>query len=227
MSFVKPHRSTRSVLWLWPLAFVFGGLFSQARAGSITYVVNVDTSAISGASGYIDFQFNPASSASLAATALVDSFSTDGTLGAALPNLGDAAGALPGALSFDNGTPTNEITQGLVFGSMIAFDVTLGGPAVGSSGPAATTFFLTLYDPNGNPYSTGPGGAIGTININADGSTTPTTYPPLATPGPTATISPLSSVPEPSSLTLGGAGAAIMIAWYFRATSRGLLKKGT
>lgn len=213
MSSVSHHRSARSVPSPWLLALVFVALSSQARAGSIAYSVNVDTCGISGTSGYIDFQFNPANSASLAATALVNSFSTNGTLGAALPNLGDAVGTLPGALSFDNGTPTNEITQGLVFGSTISFDVTLGGLAVGSSGPASTTFFLTLYDANGNPYCSGPGGSIGTININADGSTTPTTYPPLAMPGPTATISPLSSVPEPSSLVLAAAGAALIILW--------------
>jgi hypothetical protein len=177
----------------------------------ITYSVSVDTSAITGASGYVDFQFNPARAASLAATAVVDSFATDGTLGSALPNLGDAAGVLPGTLTLDNGTPTNEITQGFLFGRAISFDVTLSGPAVGASGPDASTFFLTLFDAGQNPYSTGPGGAIATIDINADGSTTPITYAPLVVPGPTATITTASAVPEPSTAILAALGMALTI----------------
>jgi len=207
----------RSLCWF---ALVFVGMVSRAPAGSITYSLSVDTAAIAGASGYLDFQFNPASSTSLAASALVDSFATGGTLGTALPNLGDAVGSLPGALLFDNGTPTNEITQGIVFGAAISFDVTVSGPAVESSGPDATTFFLTLFDASQNPYSTGPGGAIATIDINADGSTTPTTYAPLVVPGPTATIT-ASAVPEPSAIVLAGLGMLLtLLLWHNRGSLR-------
>ncbi len=178
--------------------------------------MSVDSSAIAGTSGYVDFQFNPASSASPAASAMITAFATDGTLGAALPNLGDATGTLPGALTFDNGTPTNEVTQGFTFGSAISFDVSLSGPAVGVGGPDSTTFFLTLFDANQNPYSTGPGGSIATIDINPDGSTTPMTYSPLVAPGPTATISPLSAVPEPSGVIAMGAG----VIWVIGTTRR-------
>jgi hypothetical protein len=188
---------------------------SSVRAGSITYAVSVDTSSIAGATGYVDFQFNPGSSSSLAAGALVDSFATDGTLGAALPNLGDASGALPGPLSFDNGLPTNEVTVAFQFKAAISFDVTLSGLAVGSAGPDASTFFLTLYDVNQNPYSTGPGGAIGTIDINRDGSTTPMTYAPVVVPGPTATIS-AAAAPEPSSLILCLIGSLGGLTLYWR-----------
>ncbi len=160
----------------------------------------------------MDFQFNPASSGSPPATAVVDDFTTDATPmpGMTLPNLGDAWGTLPGVLSFDNGTPTNEVTGAFTFGGTIAFDVTIAANAAGFPGLESSTFLFTLFDENGNGYSSGPGGALATIDLNGDGSTTPTTYSPLVTPGPTATITQQSAVPEPSSLVLAFLGAVIM-----------------
>ena len=56
-----------------------------ARGESVTYSVDVNTTSLAGSSGFIDFQFNPADLSSLAATAGVNNFSTDGTVGLGLP----------------------------------------------------------------------------------------------------------------------------------------------
>ena len=187
-------------------------------AAGVTYVVTVDTTSLSSTSGYIDFQFNPANSSSLAASALVSSFLTDGGVGGQAFQFGDATGPLSGplsTLSFDNGTPQNELTYYFSPGTSISFDVTVSGPALGGGAPAGATssFLLTLFDSGGNPYSTGPGGAIATIVINEDGSTTGTGYPPNFDRGPTATVV-LQGVPEPSTLLLGVIGFGALFGWH-------------
>ena len=77
-----------------------------ARGESVTYSVDVNTTSLAGSSGFIDFQFNPADLSSLAATAGVNNFSTDGTVGLQAFQQGDAIGPASGplsSLSFDNG----------------------------------------------------------------------------------------------------------------------------
>jgi len=44
---------------------------APAQAASITYEVHVDTTALSGTQGYLDFQFNPGGLDALAATATI------------------------------------------------------------------------------------------------------------------------------------------------------------
>ena len=127
---------------------------------------------LEGSLGSIDFQFNPNGSGAAPASASVTSFASNGTPGAIFFQTGDATGSLPGNLSFDNGTAQNELTQAFTYGTNIQFDVTLSGPAVGGSAPTGSTFSFTLYDTNGTPYSTGPGGASVTIDINPNGTTT-------------------------------------------------------
>ena len=175
------------------------------------YIVNADTSALSGTQGYVDFQFNPIGvPPSSATTATISAFATDGTLGAALPNIGDVTGGpLPTSVTIANDDPglVNEFTQAITFGTSMSFDVTLSGPDVGAPS-SGDTFFFTLQDTSFNGLSTGPNGALVTVQVNADGSTTPTAYsPPAGAAGPTATVNVPSVVPEPS--TLVGAFTAI------------------
>jgi hypothetical protein len=181
-----------------------------ARGETVTYIVDVNTTSLSTSSGYIDFQFNPADSSSLSATAVVNNFSTDGSVGAQAFQQGDATGPGSGpfsSLSFDNGTATNELTYAFTYGMGASFDVILSQATVGGSG---STFSFSLLDTNGNLLSDGP--ATVTITINSDGSTTGTAYPPIAVGGPTATVT-LATVPEPSTMVLGGLSIAALLGW--------------
>jgi hypothetical protein len=154
------------------------------------------------------------------AYAQVTNFSTDGTLDTfgSDPNdgtIGDASGTLPGTVTFDNIPTTNDYTQGITFGDTITFDVDISGPAVDSPDPTdypgGSTFvldfinsgfsgFLFTSDPtNTNEY------LAGTVDLNPDGSTTPTTYSSLD--GGTSVVTfgapiVLTSTPEPSMVAL-------------------------
>jgi hypothetical protein len=199
----------RPLLLLW--AFSLWSLTPvQTAMADITYDVTVNTLSLTGTSGYIDFQFNPANPSSLFATANLSNFATDGVVGAQAFQSGDATGPgtgplTPPPLSFDNGTALNELTYNFVYGSTISFDMTLSGTALSGGAPAgaSSTFALTLLDGGGNAFSTGPGGAIVTIVVNPDGSTTGTAYSPIATGGPAGTVTMAGTVPEPSTLVLG------------------------
>jgi hypothetical protein len=95
-----------------PVAYVaalacvmLGFLGSEPAHAGLSFRVSADTSSLSGQSGFLDFQFNPADSSALAARAAVTNF-TDigGTLAPSSVLTGDATGSLPGTLALDNST---------------------------------------------------------------------------------------------------------------------------
>jgi PEP-CTERM motif len=202
---LNSHRTRIRSLLMLALALWCLAAGGTARAGSTTYLVEVNTASIEGTSGYLDFQFNPANSSALAATTAVTNFRTDGTVGSQVYQFGDASGTLPGVLSFGNGTALNELTFAFTYGTSASFDVTLSQSAAGGSG---STFALALLDGDGGPYSNGP--ATVTITIKPDGSTSGTAYPPNNGVGPTASVMP---VPEPSTLVSAGLGLATLLGW--------------
>ena len=185
-----------------------------ARAGSITYLVTANTNSLVGSSGYLDFQFNPNASGAASATAAVTAFTSNGTPGAVFFQTGNQTGSLPGTLTFNNGTALNELTQAFTYGTTLMYDVTLSGTAVGGSAPVGSTFSFTLFDNNGNPYSTGPGGAAVTINIDPNGTTSDVAYTPASNGGPTTTVTPVNPVPEPASLGQLCLGVGTLLGWF-------------
>ena len=127
----------------------------------------------------LDFQFNPASSSTPAASATVDHINTNGGFIPPLWQTGDAEALLPTSITLGNTTPYNDVYVGFTFGTSLSFDVWLSGPAVGQP-PAETidgsTFSFSLIGPDGYPYSTGPGGAALTIDVDPSGLVTPTVF---------------------------------------------------
>src|SRR5437016_13758200 len=81
------------------------GLASRA---AITYEVTVNTSSISGTAGSLDFNFNPGPLVTQAASLQILGLSSIGTLAGSPSLTGDVGGALPGILTFDNGTAFND-----------------------------------------------------------------------------------------------------------------------
>jgi len=91
----------------------------KALAQPITYDVSVNTSSIAGTNGSLDFNFNPGPLVTQAASLQILGFATgptDGTLAGGPTLTGDITGALPGTLTFDNGTGFNDYFEGFTYG---------------------------------------------------------------------------------------------------------------
>lgn len=190
------------------------------RAGPITYHVSVDTSSINGQSGFLDLQFNPGGNTAKLATATVTNFTPAGNLQPLDPNnvQGDVTGSLPGPLALTNDT-FNDYFQGFTFGTSIAFDLTLSGPALDSpGGNFGSSFALSLYDSTGTlPLLTNAvNGSVLTTNLNANGTTTAIPSPNAGGGPPVAAATPATSaVPEPSSLLLLSMGSLSLLGYGF------------
>ncbi len=196
-----------STLALAALATLTLGASAQAQT---RYQVTVSTSTLNTTSGSLDFQFNPGGNGASAATVQVTDFTSNATLVGASMLSGSGTGALPGNLAITNDPGTNEVFQGVTFGSTLSF-------AVVFSAPAATTvsslFAFTLFDATGNSLlSNNLDGSALDISVNPDGSLTPQPAPPGAN-GLTVTAAP---VPEASTtvslgllLALGVGGLAV------------------
>ena len=202
------------------LAFSLWSLTPVRTAmADITYDVTVNTSSLAASSGYIDFQFNPANSSSLFATANLNNFSTDGVVGtqAFQPATRRAPRTGPlTTLSFDNGTATERADLQLYVrhGHFVRRDPFGDGAERGARPGPAPPSRSRFWTASGNAYSTGPGGAIVTIVVNPDGSTTGTAYSPSAGGGPTGTVTAAGTVPEPSTLVLGVIAFGALFGWH-------------
>lgn len=184
---------------------VLVAVFCTANAFSapITYLVTVNTSAISGSLGFLDFDFAPGPD-SQDAFANISNFSPSGSLTGAPEVTGGASGTLPGTLTIDNSAQFNDYFRGFNYGGTITFLLSLGGPALTSPdglSSSGNTFAFGMFDQSGNKplLTTDPNGNTFIVNLNLDGTATPVMF--SSTPGgpPVAT---LNAVPEPSSLML-------------------------
>jgi hypothetical protein len=196
----------KTTILLSPLMIL--ALSSPAWATGVTYDITVNTSSISGTTGSLDFQFNPGPLVTQAANLQILGFTTDGMLGSATPS-GDVTGTLPGTLTFDNLTSFNDYFTGFTYGNTLSFDVNLYGPAVttpdGVSTSGSTFAFFMFSDAAGTMpvLTTDPGGTAATVDINLDGSTTPTNSSAQLT-----ITNPSAPVPEPASFFMLAAGMA-------------------
>jgi PEP-CTERM motif len=200
------------------LAAAGAGLSTPAQAGSVTYEIKADTSGlIPGAGGLLDISLNPSYPAGPPPSVSVDVFNpiTDGTLGAANPISGTAAGDLttPGGVTANNTMAMNELTQAFTVGSFFDVFVTLSGPEVGPGavGPfSGTVFSFSLFD-----SGTGMEGAMLTVNPNVGPNGMPIIDGTvgIATTGPQVVVVLVpNSVPEPSSVVLMGLGIGAIVA---------------
>jgi len=193
------------------LALLFGAVGS-AMADGLTYDVTVDTSGIAGTSGSLDFQFNPGPLVTQAADLQIQNFASDGTLGSPILS-GDAGGALPGTVSFDNGGGFNDYFTGFTYGSTLSFLVKLYGPAVTSPDGISTSgseFAFSMFSDAGGTLpvltSDSVNGYALTAGINLDGTATITNSSSQLT-----ITTPVTAAPEPSTLLLLGLGLASLV----------------
>ena len=180
----------------------------SAFATPQTYQVYVNTSAIAGQSGYLDFQFNPGNNAQAAFAELLNINSAGGSLSGSPLTTGNVSGSLPGAVTLGNTSAWNDYFQGFTFGNGLHFSVRLDGPALtspnGTAGSGSDFAFSMYAADQATPLlSNNLNGFAMTASV-LPGGTTAANY------GYGQSTSP---VPEPSTfalLGLGLAGAAVL-----------------
>lgn len=165
-------------------------LLSSHSAVADTWYVNVDTSTLSGQSGWLDFQFNPADAFAPAASATIMSFSSTGLMQPMPLVSGDVSGSLDGTLTLGNGQDFNGWLQGFTFGTVISFRVDINVPTPNASG-SGSAFSLSLYDSSYNSLLADPNwGASLVINASDSGMMN------VLAQAPSVSLS-ASPVPEP------------------------------
>ncbi len=180
-------------------------------AGAITYQVTVDTSAIDGTSGFLDFGFAPGND-SQAAVVTITGFSPAAALAGGPQVRGGASGTLPGIVTLDNSTQFNDYFEGFTFGAALTFLLSFDGPALTAPDGTSTsesTFGFAMFDSTGSTplLTSDPNGDTFTVSVNLDGTTTPTTF--LSSPQGGVPVASLVPVPEPSTLVLLTLGLAL------------------
>ena len=192
------------------------GFLGIASAGPITYNVTVDTSSITGTDGSLDFNFNPGTLVTQAASLEILDFTSDGTLAGNCPCItGDVTGQLPATLTFNNDTAFNDYFDNFTFGTTLLFQVSLYGPALSSPDGVSTsgsTFAFSMFSDLAGTVpalttDTTEGFAF-TIDVNLDGTTTVNNYSSQTSVGPASP--PVSGVPEPGSFALMGTALALL-----------------
>ncbi len=156
-------------------------MFAASSAfASFSYDFNVDTSSVSGQSGYIDLQFNPGINSAGAASAAITNFVSDSSIVGVAALTGGAAGQLPSVVTINNTSGYNDYFQAVTFGNTTNFALNLSG-ATGNSFALAflnstQTAALLTNDTSGNGYATTvdltPNGPVVT-NLSSQVTVTP------------------------------------------------------
>lgn len=141
-------------------------MFAATSAfASYSYDFDVNTSSVSGQTGYIELQFNPGLSSG-AANAVVTNFTSDAALSGAPIITGDATGALPSTVALNNTTAWNDYFQAVTFGNTVRYSLNL-------SGAAGNSFALSFYGADGTtPLLTNDltYGYAATVDLNSNGA---------------------------------------------------------
>jgi hypothetical protein len=174
-------------------------------AGAITDLVTVNTSAINGTSGFLDFDFAPGND-SQSAFVTIAGFSPGASLTGAPQVNGGVTGTLPGTFTIDNSTAFNDYFQAFNYGTAIQFLLTFGGPALTAPDGTSTsgsTFVFGMFDGTGNNplLTTDPNGNTFTVDVTLAGGTLVTTFPSGANGAP-AVATLVATTPEPSYFPL-------------------------
>ncbi len=229
------NRSIPIVASIGLLAFACAGGLSPARAGSVSYLVTVNTTGGAGQSGFLDAQLAAAAPpASASVTATISNYSSDATAGPVTSAVGDVSGSFsstPLILGNDNAGSAipglSELQQMGTAGTFLSFKLTLAGSEVngGAGVPfTGTVFTFLLEDSTQTGLNQGPmAGEAFDIFVNPGGSLTVTPndpyiagglvpgYAPASGDYPQVTIAP-ATVPEPTTVVLLGMGVGA-VAW--------------
>jgi hypothetical protein len=159
----------------------FIALTGRTLASPVTYIVTVNTSAVTGTQGFIHLQFNGGAQPFERAKVELLKFETNGRRTGEPSITGNVSGVLSNTVIFENSAPLNELYQPLTFGTKFSFTVVLSGLAIDSpkrTSASGSTFAISIYDRTEKPILTNNlSGVAGEIHINVDGSTGPVALP--------------------------------------------------
>jgi hypothetical protein len=220
-------------------------LTGSAFGDTVSYQITLNTSSVSGTTGYIDFGLDPGSLGALGVTAQITGF-TGGTLSTNTTTTGTTTGTnlyyidgdvfttpanapilLSGSnmLTLVNEDSNNELTQALKFAASSSFFLTLSGPGVSllgdASGTSGTTFVLDFLNDAQTAYllSSDPTGSTASLwatsVFNIDDTGVVTS---VANPGPAGgpSLEVNTVTPEPSTWMLLGGGLLVCAIWRGR-----------
>lgn len=139
------HPPRRSIAAITQAVLLICVGLCSASALAETYRVVVDTNALNGTNGFLDFQLNPANlSAPSGAAQITDFIGSVSLLSAPLIE-GNVAGLLPGAITLANSTPFNDYFQSVQFGNSFSFTLDFSGDFLSLPSLSGTSFALSLY----------------------------------------------------------------------------------
>lgn len=170
------------------LAFALIACGSHALAAP-TYRVQIDTSALAGQSGWLDFLVLGLGGAS-PATAQLSGFSGDFDTATQL-FAGDAGGTLAGGITLGNTTAWNEFAQWTHFGGLLSLNVDLDLPTAAGAG---STLSIALLDDQFNYLAFA--GDLVTFELLPGADVVATSFSPLAS------VTVAAAVPEPATAAL-------------------------
>jgi hypothetical protein len=175
------------------------------HASLVYYTIDANTSALTGTSGYLEFQFNPGVAPVDPAFADVEYVVSDGTLLTPATDIGDVSGALPAIVQINNTDLTNDHAEGFTYGTSFRVYVVMSVPVVSGSAFSGSSFYLTLDDGSFTPLIAA--GPLVEIDLDSNGN------PTVINNSPNSEAMVNNGTPEPSSgWMLLAAGLALFAA---------------
>lgn len=199
--------------WQHHLLGLFSGLALSAPAlATPAYHVSVDTAALAGSAGFLDFTLgglldSPAAHVSI--TGLSGGNANGSTV------LDGDAGTLAGGWQLGNLGAFNGVYQGWQFGNRLDFDLAFGGDWLSATSGSGSTLAFKLWDTQGQTLLTSDGnGDLLRFELSAGGQVGVNRFPDASGGSPAATV---AAVPEPQSVVLMLVGLAVL-GWRLRRT---------
>jgi hypothetical protein len=215
-------------------------LAAPAFGSTVSYFITVNTSSVSGTTGYMDVALDPGSLGALGVTATISYFS-GGTLSTNTTTSGTTTGtnlyyidgdvstspasspvllSNSNTLTLVNLDSNNELTQALTFGASSSFYLSLSGPGVSLLGNAAstsgTTFVLDFLNDAQTAYllSSDPTGSTTSLwatGVISISNTGLVTYVNNPGPGGGPSNQTTTPTPEPPAVLLMLLGAGLLM----------------
>ena len=127
------------------LAAALSAAASAAVAGP-SYHVNVDTAALAGQTGFLDFSTVGMLDAPGALATFSNLTSIGGTYGVESDRVGAVLGSIPSGFSIGNALGDSYLTHAISFGGLYSFDVSFSGDYQSVASPNGTSFAVALYN---------------------------------------------------------------------------------